>query len=84
MSVNPTNPPTAGPPPEWLAPNQFAAPSQGSHLFRPNFSPTAPAPAPEPEPETTESSDPWLQQRLNYIASIAPPPSPSSSSGGVS
>jgi hypothetical protein len=39
---------------------------------------------PEPEPNASFTNDPWLQQRLNYIASIAPPPSPSSSSGGVS
>ena len=46
------------------------------------FSP--PEPEPESEPSVTFTRDSWLQQRLDYIASIAPPPSPSSSSGGVS
>jgi hypothetical protein len=61
----------------------ISVPTPGQPVNQPaNLNTNTAAPEPDAEPET--SSDPWLQQRLNYIASIAPPPSPSSSSGGVS
>lgn len=80
------NPPAAAAPPASFQYFNLNSPaySQNSPAISQAHPFGANAPEPDAESNVTFTSDPWLQAELKHISSIQPPPSPSSSSGGIS